>query len=497
MGKKIYFAWMLVAVFALAGCEDLEDTYSDYAGDGMVRYVGRCKDVKVTPGWERLHVEWKNSLDPGIESIKVVCAAGDIVRDTVLEVGTTSCDIGNMEDGSYQVDVYAVGEGGRLSLSKKSEFARPYTSLHEEVRSFSPGIIKHFFVENNLVLFMDKWSENFVNFELNYTRTDGNAEVLPLTEEMFAEKYCLLEGINTEEEIFITREGRLEGCLDLIPLEPYVLTADPVFTSAFRGWIKEHYCLDEIGKEFLASKSLQFDYDILTLEDILYFPDLEEIELGKNRYLYEVALSVYPNEWCSVLTELEKSEFVLGIAQKLRGVKINRYHKHYFPETTTLQINEMGIPVLPGDINYLPTAGWTISHSQGSNVTEQFPLRNLLDNLLVTFWMPRAHTVLLTYDIIIDMQEEQTVNGIKITQAGLANAMEFIPGTVQIETSINGYDWEMFTHMQNNTLGNGLGESTLYRAPEPKQARYIKVVVSDQANGEGVTNVSLGDIAVF
>ena len=111
MGKKIYFAWMLVAVFALAGCEDLEDTYSDYAGDGMVRYVGRCKDVKVTPGWERLHVEWKNSLDPGIESIKVVCAAGDIVRDTVLEVGTTSCDIRNMEDGSYQVDVYAVGEG--------------------------------------------------------------------------------------------------------------------------------------------------------------------------------------------------------------------------------------------------------------------------------------------------------------------------------------------------------------------------------------------------
>ena len=49
--------------------------------------------------------------------------------------------------------------------------------------------------------------------------------------------------------------------------------------------------------------------------------------------------------------------------------------------------------------------------------------------------------------------------------------------------------------MQNNTLGNGLGESTLYRSPEPKQARYIKVVVSDQVNG--VMNISLGDIAVF
>ena len=494
MGKKIYFAWMLAVVFALAGCEDLEDTYSDYAGDGMVRYVGKCKDVTVTPGWERLHVEWKNSLDPGIESIKVVCVAGDIVRDTVLEAGVTSCDIRNMEDGSYQVNVYAVGEGGRLSLSD-AESARPYTSLHEEVRSFSPGIIKHFFVENNLVLFMDKWSENFVNFELNYTRADGNVEVLPLTQEMFAEKYCLLEGINTNEKIFITREGRVDGCLDLIPLEPYVLTTDPVFTSSFRGWLKERYRLEEISEDFLKTKSLQFDYDILTLEDILYFPDLEEIELGKNRYLYEAALSVYPNEWCSVLTELEKGEFVLGVAQKLRGLKINRYHKHYFPGTTTLQINEMGIPTLPGDINYLPTAGWTISHSQEGNVMEQYPLRNLLDNLFVTFWMPRAHTVLLTYDIIIDMQAEQVVNGIKIAQAGMANVMGFIPGTVQIETSHNGYDWEMFTHMQNNTLGNGLGESTLYRSPEPKQARYIKVVVSDQVNG--VMNISLGDIAVF
>ena len=33
MGKKIYFAWMLAVVFALAGCEDLEDTYGALRGE--------------------------------------------------------------------------------------------------------------------------------------------------------------------------------------------------------------------------------------------------------------------------------------------------------------------------------------------------------------------------------------------------------------------------------------------------------------------------------
>ena len=34
----------------LAGCnETLEDTYSDYAGDGKIRYVGKCSEMVVKP----------------------------------------------------------------------------------------------------------------------------------------------------------------------------------------------------------------------------------------------------------------------------------------------------------------------------------------------------------------------------------------------------------------------------------------------------------------
>lgn len=497
MVKRIYCAWMLVAAFAMTGCESLEDTYSDYAGDGMIRYVGRCADVTVTPGWERLHIEWKNNLDPAVENIKVVCQAGSIIRDTLLEAQATSCDIRGMEDGNYQVDVYGVGEGGELSLSDP-QYSRPYTYEHEEVRSFSLGIVKHFFVGNNLVLFMDTWSDRFVNFKLNYTGTDGQAKILELSDEIFAEKYYLLRDVDVSKDVFITREGRIEGCLDQIRFEPYELGTDPMFSASFRGWVREHYRLDEIGNDFVnGMTSLEFDYDILSLEDVLYCPNLEKIELGKHRYLLndESMLQMYGDDWCSVVSDLEKSEFVLKVAQELKGLKIERWHKHYFPATTTLDITEMGIPEVPADLNYLSTSGWTIAHSQEGNVSEQFPLKNLLDNNSATIWMPLSHTVLLSYDITIDMQAEQTINGIKIVQAGMESALGFLPGSVQIEVSNDGYEWEMFAHVQDIALGNGFGEAMVYRLNEPRQARYIKVSVSDRLTG--VMNVALGDIAVF
>lgn len=39
MNKK--YLWLLLSIFFVAGCESLEDTYSDYAGDGAIRYLGK------------------------------------------------------------------------------------------------------------------------------------------------------------------------------------------------------------------------------------------------------------------------------------------------------------------------------------------------------------------------------------------------------------------------------------------------------------------------
>ena len=40
--KKIYL-WLLLPLLIFGGCESLEDTYKDYAGDGPIRYLVKCQ----------------------------------------------------------------------------------------------------------------------------------------------------------------------------------------------------------------------------------------------------------------------------------------------------------------------------------------------------------------------------------------------------------------------------------------------------------------------
>ncbi len=40
---------LLMAILTMVSCESLEDTYKDYAGDGPIRYLGKCMDLTVQP----------------------------------------------------------------------------------------------------------------------------------------------------------------------------------------------------------------------------------------------------------------------------------------------------------------------------------------------------------------------------------------------------------------------------------------------------------------
>ena len=44
------YLFILFAVCLAIGCEDLEDTYSDYAGDGAIRYLGSAEIFPYIPG---------------------------------------------------------------------------------------------------------------------------------------------------------------------------------------------------------------------------------------------------------------------------------------------------------------------------------------------------------------------------------------------------------------------------------------------------------------
>ena len=84
MRKRKYIINLFAAAALLVGCgESLEDTYSDYAGDGKIRYVAKCTEVHATPGWERLLVEWINGTDATVDKIKVIWSCEDL-KDSVL-----------------------------------------------------------------------------------------------------------------------------------------------------------------------------------------------------------------------------------------------------------------------------------------------------------------------------------------------------------------------------------------------------------------------------
>lgn len=102
--KKIYL-WLLLPLLIFGGCESLEDTYKDYAGDGPIRYLVKCDDLDVKDGWNRLVVSWKSVDDPIIDKVKVSWTVDGIGRDTLLERGTFACSLPCDGNLTYQVSV--------------------------------------------------------------------------------------------------------------------------------------------------------------------------------------------------------------------------------------------------------------------------------------------------------------------------------------------------------------------------------------------------------
>lgn len=146
MNKRKYIIYLFFAVVALlTGCnESLEDTYSDYAGDGKNRYVAKCSDLDIVPGWERLILSWVNGTDATVDKIKVAWLF-DGKRDSVFLPNTsTSFVLTDLVDGTYQFYVSAVDKFGNESLIETYS-GRPYTRDHELMRSFSRGVLKSYF----------------------------------------------------------------------------------------------------------------------------------------------------------------------------------------------------------------------------------------------------------------------------------------------------------------------------------------------------------------
>ena len=498
MVKK--YLWLLLSILTIVACEDLEDTYSDYMGDGTIRYVGICTDVTITPGWKRLIVKWKNTPDLLIDKIEVKWKKDEFQDSVLLEPDQTEYNITGLEEGNYEVLVYGVDEEGNHSLATPL-LGRPYTSTHETILSFTRLIAKHYFLKDRLILFFSGWSDLVESAILSYyVEGEDEARTLELNADLIACKYYLLpDHINPNKPVILNRKGRVEGCEDLIVFDSYELSHEKLYTSDFKWLIREKYGKSEIDENFVKELNvLEIDYTITSFEDILNLPNLEVLRLGRNRYLQEAYLSSTGS--ASGLYELEASLFALNVAHEVYGLKVERYNKHFLPEITLPYIQEMGNPVLP-EIICMDASDWDVTCIPKDGDAWNSRLESLFDGNLNNWWQPENLPSARTHEILVDMKVNNALRGVKIVQKifnpeddEMSNKL--LPSMIKIQISDDKASWKNITYVEENTIGATAGEISIIEFPSLQRGRYLKFVVYDQVYGSNFT-VALAEIGIF
>lgn len=504
MAAKRYL-WILFSLLFFAGCSDLEDTYSDYAGDGQIRYLAQCTDVKITPGWEKLNIVWKNSIDPMVDKIRITWTVEGQTEEVLLDPTTTEYTISDLQEGTYEVSICGIDPEGNTSLAYTG-YVRPYTANHEVIQNFPQLIMKHFFVKNHLVLYFSDWNSSIEKASLSYTKADGTAGSLVLDSVLVTDnKYYLLEDeIKPATPVVLERTGNIGG--DVIPLASVELSRSPVFSADFKALFKVKFGVETPTAEQLNSlEKLDIDYSLNSLEDVLSLPELKELHLARNRYQYKPHLSythTYPltNDRMSVLYEdKERSTFALEVAHKICGLEVWRYNQHFLPEMTAEYLHPMENPV-PEELAYFSTEDWEIRCEPQDEDGYDSGLDKLFDGDVQSCWKPNPQATWREHTITVSMPAKRTIQGIRLVQQAFGYDFQgkmLAPVMVKIQVSSDGYEWENATYVEENTVGNTSGEITVIRFPEPKEAAFIRFMFNDQAQSSAYLGVIVADIGVF
>ena len=538
----LHIAWVLAALF-VAGCEDLEDTYDEYAGDGMIRYVGKNSDLTVTPGWYRLKVKWKDNMDAAIAKVKIAYQAETDAEPTVVYVAPkdiTESDnlmdsiyLENLSDAVYTINVSNISVDSMESMVTTA-YARPYTESHEDLRSFTRGIINFYVIDNQkMVVYIDEENSNIKKLMLNFYDTQGNKHEWDIRDKMrnawgAIDKITMFllpeeEGVSIDftKPLTIEKEGLLEGCIDTITFVPDTLDlSERVWSAGFTRWLTQKFGAGYTEDEINSVTPIELDYDMTTMRDLLYFPNLKEVVLGKNRYIEEKFANVNVST-TDEYTALKTLQFL----RDTRGVETERYNEQYFGEIYGMKwtellsygeidadlITEMGnsnMDHIPA-ITPLDTTGWEITCSDTLfNGYKSNGGGYLLDGRVDTYFEPGLTGSATVVEVEFDMKEARTLHGFKVVQptttldpddagtsADFETFMSYLLQSVKVEVSTDGYTWENATYEDGGiTIGNAPGEITFIELPQPKQVQYIRLTVASQmvqSTREGVALFSL------
>lgn len=107
------------------------------------------------------------------------------------------------------------------------------------------------------------------------------------------------------------------------------------------------------------------------------------------------------------------------------------------------------------------------------------------------------------HELAIDLGEVKKVAGFKVVQdATDPVAMKFDlkhyfrPSVMKVLVSTDQASWDGAMYDEDNVIGNTAGEITLLRMKEPREIRYVKVIVSDLVYFAN-SSIILADFVVF
>ena len=521
MRIKKYIINLFAATALLVGCnESLEDTYSDYAGDGKIHYVAKCTEVHAVPGWERLILEWINGTDATIDKIKVVWSCENLRDSTFLPNSSSSFELKNLVSGTYRFDVCAVDAAGNESL-KETTYGRPYTRDHEIMLAFTRGVIKPYFLKNKMIFFSDQWNENIEEIVLEYKDTQGHTQHYTFDKKTSYNTLVTLDDVsmNPADTVYVFRKGRLEDCPDIIEFDKLAISRMKNFSAGFVNAIERRYGYSTKTKEqqvefekFIEGVTeLEFDYDIETFEDVLYCPNLKKLVFGKNRYLSSITTEY---AFAKLRGPAEKSIQVLNKANEpdVLGLTIDCYTgwdvPYFYDDPTPIEkmLDLKGVSKLP-QMEIVKTEALR-TYDDGNKILcspadAYAGLENLLDDNNKTPWETTNKSFLRTYEMQMELLDITELNGIKVAQKFFypmqdKKTQSFMPSYISVQTSVDGSIWENVTYFESNELGRGPGEITLLPFHEgARQVKYIKFSLRDGVDWDGNCMISLGDIVLY
>ncbi|GAA6258149.1 hypothetical protein F070042J6_40010 [Bacteroides sp. f07] len=491
---------LLMAILTMVSCESLEDTYKDYAGDGPIRYLGKCMDLTVQPGWNRLIVSWTNSADPVIDKIKVTWSKDGVIKEQLLDRETAEFNIPDLEDGNYEVTVCSVDKEGNTSL-KSTSYGRPYTASHEMIQSFTQIVSNHYFLKDRLILLFQGWEENVIEAHLTYTKTDGSAGRIELDEQLVNQLYYLLpDAIDMSQPVELYRSGRIPGCNDEIVFAPTELENIRLFNADFKQEMKRQFGFDEDIPDAWAStvEEISFDWTIGSFSDLLHLPNLKKLVLGKHRYIRDDLVNDSETAQSKVY-DAELSDFVLKTLHELNpDFIVERYNKHYPTLAQAEYIDEKGRTSLP-DYSFLDLSGLKFTSSPEDAENYKSYLEYLTDNDTNTSWEPAGTKELTTYSLTLDLKTERCLQGLKLVQTYFdnENKRSWCPGIIKIFVSKDSENWENATYLEELEIGHSTGEVNIIPFVKGgKQAQYVKVMISTP-HSVSTYNISLAEIGLY